>query len=58
MPFMQVAVTYISILIINWLDVNPNNIFISHVDGSIPVAKLGDLGNRKCFSWPYVCSPL
>ncbi|KAF1848207.1 kinase-like protein [Cucurbitaria berberidis CBS 394.84] len=26
-------------------DVNPNNIYISYVDGTSPVAKLGDLGN-------------
>lgn len=28
-------------------DVNPNNIYLSHVDGASPVAKLGDLGNSK-----------
>ncbi|KAF2126202.1 kinase-like protein [Dothidotthia symphoricarpi CBS 119687] len=26
-------------------DVSPNNIFVSHIHGSSPVAKLGDLGN-------------
>jgi hypothetical protein len=30
------------------LDVNPNNIFVSHIDGTTPVAKLGDLGSSKC----------
>jgi serine/threonine protein kinase len=29
---------------IEQLDVNPNNIFISHVDGPSPIVKLGDLG--------------
>jgi serine/threonine protein kinase len=36
--------------VLNSLDVNPNNIFISNVDGSPSVAKLGDLGNSKCSS--------
>ncbi|KAF2873062.1 kinase-like domain-containing protein [Massariosphaeria phaeospora] len=26
-------------------DVNPNNIYVAHIDGNAPVAKLGDLGN-------------
>lgn len=35
------------------LDISPNNIFISHINGSQPVAKLGDLGNSKCHSKSY-----
>jgi hypothetical protein len=41
-----------------YLDVSLNNIFVSHVDGSSPVAKLGDLGNSKCCSLPHVCTKL
>lgn len=28
-------------------DVNPNNVFLSGVDGPSPVVKIGDLGNYK-----------
>jgi serine/threonine protein kinase len=31
-------------------DVNPNNIFLSGVDGPSPIVKLGDLGNCTFFS--------
>lgn len=36
-------------MVLMWLDISPNNIFVSHIDGCHPVAKLGDLGNSRCF---------
>jgi serine/threonine protein kinase len=35
------------------LDVNPNNIFLSNINGPLPVVKLGDLGTCTYFSAPY-----
>jgi len=33
------------------LDVNINNVYVSDIEGSSPIAKLGDLGNFKCSSY-------
>lgn len=32
-----------------WLNISPDNIFVYHIDACHPVAKLGDLGNSRCF---------
>jgi len=33
------------------LDISINNIFVSNIDSPSPIAKLGDLGNCKCYSY-------
>ena len=34
-------------LVAKLADINPNNVFLSGINGPSPVAKLGDLGNSK-----------
>ena len=33
--------------LLNFIDINPNNILLSNVDSTCPVVKVGDLGNSK-----------
>lgn len=57
MLFIQVTFPILkNFIILICIDISPNNIFVSHINGSQPVVKLGDLGNSKCLSRPCIHS--